>query len=61
MVEAILNMAVPTNKTELQTILGTTNYLVKFAPNLSNITAPMHDVLKKESNLCGMPNRKLHY
>ena len=48
-VEAIVNMAAPTNKTELQTILGMTNYLAKFVPNLSNVTAPMRDLLKKES------------
>ena len=48
-VEAIVNMAAPTNKTEPQTILGMTNYLAKFAPNLSNVTAPMCDLLKKET------------
>ena len=48
-VEAIVNMAAPTNKTELQRILGITNYLAKFAPNLSIVTAPMRDLLKTES------------
>ena len=45
-VEAIVNCP---DKTELQMILGITNYLAKFAPNLRNITAPMRDLLKKES------------
>ena len=44
-----MNMAAPTNQTELQTILGTTNYLAKFAPNLSNVTTLMRDPLKKVS------------
>ena len=48
-VEAIVNMAAPTNQTELQTILGMTNYLAKFALNLSNVTTLMRDPLKKVS------------
>ena len=36
------------HSTELQTILGLANYLAKFAPNLSDITAPMRDLLKKD-------------
>ena len=47
-VEAIINMAAPTYKAELQTILGMANYLAKFAPNLSDITVPMRDLLKKD-------------
>jgi len=46
---AISEMAAPSNKAELQTILGMANYLTKFAPNLSKITSPMRDLLKKES------------
>ena len=41
-------MAAPTCKAELQTILGMANYLTKFTPNLSDITAPMRDLLKKD-------------
>ena len=48
-VVAIINMAVPTCKAELQTILGMANYLPKFAPNLSDIAAPMRDHLKKDT------------
>ena len=47
-VEAITQMAAPTSKAELQTILGMVNYLAKFAPNLSSITAPMRDLLRKD-------------
>ena len=41
-------MADPTRKAEIQTILGIANYLTKFAPNPSDITAPMRDLLKKD-------------
>ena len=48
-VEAIAKMAKPANKTELQTILSMANYLAKFAPHMSDLTAPMRDLLKKDS------------
>ncbi|KAI0238058.1 hypothetical protein LSAT2_011314 [Lamellibrachia satsuma] len=48
-VEAIAKMAKPANKSELQTILGMENYLSKFAPHPSGVTAPMRDLLKKDS------------
>lgn len=40
-VKAIQNMPPPTNKKELQTMLGMITYLAKFAPLLSDITKPM--------------------
>ena len=36
--DAIINMPIPNNKTELQRFLGMINYVGKFIPNLSNIT-----------------------
>ena len=44
-VKAIQNMPPPTNKKELQTVLGMITYLAKFAPQLSEITKPMRDLL----------------
>ncbi|CAC5355707.1 unnamed protein product [Mytilus coruscus] len=41
-------MPPPSNKAELQTILGMVNYLSKFAPNLAEITSPMRAILNKD-------------
>ena len=45
--KAVQEMPPPTNKTELQTMLGMINYLSKFAPKLSETTKPMRDLLKE--------------
>ena len=45
----ITQMEPPNNKAELATILGMVNYLSRFAPNLAAITAPMRDLMKKDS------------
>ena len=45
---AIKDMEPPKNKSELETILGMVNYLAKFSPNLSTITAPMRQLLSKD-------------
>ena len=45
--QGIQNMPPPASKEELQTILGMATYLGKFAPNLSDITAPLRDMTKK--------------
>ena len=37
------------NITDLQKVLGIITYLVPFIPHLSDLTAPMTDLLKKES------------
>ena len=47
-VKAIVEMEPPKDKGELQTILGMVNYLSKYAPNLSEITAPMRCLLKQD-------------
>ena len=41
-------MPTPTNKLELQRFLGMVNYLCKFVPQLSNITAPLRKLLEKD-------------
>ena len=48
-VEAVSNMSEPTNTTELRRFLGIVNQLMKFCPNLSDITKPLRDLLKKDS------------
>ena len=48
-IKAIQMMPPPTNKKELQTVLGMITYLSKFAPQLSETTKPMRDLLKEEN------------
>ena len=47
-VEAITKMPIPTNKPELQRFMGMVNYLGKFIPRLSDETAPLRELLKKD-------------
>lgn len=46
-VSAIHDMKPPQNQAELETFLGLVNYLAKFAPNISDVTAPLHQLLVK--------------
>ena len=48
-VAAIKEMEPPSNKSELQTIMGMITYLSKFAPNLANITSPLRQLLLKDT------------
>lgn len=48
-VEAIKQLPSPTNVKELQNVLGIITYLSPFIPRLSDLTAPMRDLLKKEA------------
>ena len=47
-VNAITNMPIPSCKPELQRFLGMINYVAKFVPNLSQITAPLRLLLKND-------------
>ena len=42
-------MPSPTSRVELETVLGMATYLGKFAPNLSDVNAPLRDLTKKEN------------
>ena len=46
-VEAIVNLPVPTNKTEMSSFLGMCNYLAPFIPCLSDVTEPLRQFIKK--------------
>ncbi|KAK7113619.1 hypothetical protein V1264_012874 [Littorina saxatilis] len=48
-VKAIQDMPPPNDKKELQTMLGMITYLAKFAPQLSETTKPMRDLLKEDA------------
>jgi transposase InsO family protein len=47
-ISAITNMPHPTDKKGIERLLGTVNYLAKFIPNMSEITAAIRMLLKKE-------------
>lgn len=46
-VEAIVDLAAPKDKQELQSFLGTVNFISTFVPNLSQHTSAMRTLLKK--------------
>ena len=46
-VDAVLNMPPPSDKSGVQRLLGMVNYLAKFIPGMSEITAPLREILKK--------------
>lgn len=47
-VRAVLEMSSPQNKKELQTFLGFITYLQKFLPHMSEVSAPLRILLKKD-------------
>ena len=48
-VKLIQEWLTPTNQKELQSFLGTVNYLSRFLPFLSDLRAPLQNLLKKDS------------
>lgn len=59
-VEAILQLREPSNRKELQSILGMVNYLRDFIPNMAKITSPLRELLKKISNGNGAHDIRKH-
>ena len=45
-ISAIYNMPTPSCKQGLQRLLGMINYLAKYIPNMSELTAPLRSLLK---------------
>ena len=45
-IRAVVNMPTPTNKQEVHRFLGMVTYVAKFIPNLSNISAPLRELIK---------------
>jgi hypothetical protein len=54
-IEAITEMPASTDRHRVQRLLGMINYVQKFAPGLSELTAPIRDLLK--SDLTSMKKR----
>ena len=48
-IDAILNMSLPSTKKQLRSYLGSANFYSKFIPILSNLTAPLTEMLKKNT------------
>ena len=55
--QGIRDMPSPTSREELETVLGMATYLGKFAPNLSDVTAPHRD-LDEEGELLHLGRSK---
>ena len=49
-VDTIHTLPVPTNVTKLQEFLGMVTYLSPFIPGLSTLTAPLYELLKKDTD-----------
>ena len=49
-VDAVHTLPVPVNITKLQEFLGLVTYLSPFIPGLSTLTAPLHELLKKDTD-----------
>ena len=49
-VDAVHALPAPTNVTELQEFLGLVSYLSPFIPGLSTLTAPLRELLKKDTD-----------
>ena len=49
-VDAVHALPAPTNVTELQEFLGLVTYLCPFIPVLSTLTAPLRELLKKDTD-----------
>ena len=49
-VDAVHALPAPTNVTELQEFLGLVTYLSPFIPGLSTLTAPLPELLKKDTD-----------
>lgn len=47
-VQAILDMPAPSNSKELKVFLGTMNYVQRFIPRMSVLTAPLRTLLRKD-------------
>lgn len=54
-IRAILSYDLPKSKKDLQRHLGMVNYLRNFIPNLSELTSPMRDLLKNNTEWCWLP------
>ena len=51
-IKAIVDMPTPTDKKAVQRLMGMLNYLAKFLPNISEVTEPLRNLMKKNTEWC---------
>ena len=47
--KAINKMPSPTDRADVQRVLGMVNYVQKFAPNLADLAKPLRELVKKQN------------
>ena len=57
-IAAIVDMSPPTSAQELQSFLGMVNYLGRYTPDLATTTAPLRDLIKKDSVFLWVPEHQ---
>ncbi|XP_062610353.1 uncharacterized protein K02A2.6-like [Saccostrea cucullata] len=57
-VDAIKNSEIPSNASEVRSFLGMTNYVGRFIPNYSTITAPLRELTKQNVKFEWQPNQQ---
>ena len=57
-VAAIIQMAPPTTKEEVKSLVGMVNWLARFLPNASSVAAPINDLLKSNVNWTWGPSQQ---
>ena len=58
-IQGVQEMPSPESKQDVKRLLGMVNYLQKCAPNLSEATAPLRELLKEENSSCGTKKFKV--
>ncbi|XP_072175145.1 uncharacterized protein [Diadema setosum] len=58
-VEAVQAIQAPTSQRELQEFLGIVTYMSPFISNLSSLTAPLRDLLKKDTTFAWSPSHQM--
>jgi len=56
-VKAIVEMTTPTDKLGIRRLLSMINFLAPHIPNMSTITAPLHDLLKSDIHFTWGPEQ----
>ena len=47
-ITAVLSIPTSTDQQDIRSLIGIVNYLQKFSPNLSDITAPLRELLQED-------------
>ena len=57
-VKAVVEAREPQTATEVRSFLGLVNYSARYIPDLATISAPLRELTKKKTELCGVKNNK---